>query len=118
MKIEIGEVQLKFAKIIWANEPIASGKLVQLCEEEMGWKKSTTYTVLKKLCEKGLFKNNEGIVTSEITLEEFYTNQSKQFVEETFNGSLPAFIAAFTSKQKLSKNDIAEIRKMIDDAGD
>ena len=101
--MEMGEVQMQFAERIWEKEPIASGELVKLCADEFGWKKSTTYTVLKKLCEKGLFQNDNGTVTSLISKEEFYTRKSEQFVEETFGGSLPAFLAAFTSRQKLSK---------------
>lgn len=97
--MEIGEVQMKFAELIWDREPISSGELVKLCADEFGWKKSTTYTVLKKLCEKEIFQNVDGIVTSLISKEEFYTRKSEQFVEETFGGSLPAF----TSRQKLSK---------------
>lgn len=116
--MEIGEVQMKFAERIWEKEPIASGELVKLCADEFGWKKSTTYTVLKKLCEKGLFQNDNGTVTSLISKEEFYTRKSEQFVEETFGGSLPAFLAAFTSRQKLSKKEIAEIQKIIDSAKD
>lgn len=116
--MEIGEVQMKFAELIWEREPISSGELVKLCADEFGWKKSTTYTVLKKLCEKEIFQNVDGIVTSLISKEEFYTRKSEQFVEETFGGSLPAFLAAFTSRQKLSKKEIAEIRKIIDSAKD
>ena len=116
--MEIGEVQMQFAELIWKKEPIASGELVKLCADEFGWKKSTTYTVLKKLCEKGLFQNDNGTVTSLISKEEFYTRKSEQFVEETFGGSLPAFLAAFTSRQKLSKKEIAEIQKIIDSAKD
>ena len=116
--MEIGEVQMKFAELIWDREPISSGELVKLCADEFGWKKSTTYTVLKKLCEKEIFQNVDGIVTSLISKEEFYTRKSEQFVEETFGGSLPAFLAAFTSRQKLSKKEIAEIRKIIDSAKD
>ena len=116
--MEIGEVQMQFAERIWEKEPIASGELVKLCADEFGWKKSTTYTVLKKLCEKGLFQNIDGVVTSLISKEEFYTRKSEQFVEETFGGSLPAFLAAFTSRQKLSPKEIAEIRKIIDSAKD
>ncbi|SDA47586.1 Predicted transcriptional regulator [Butyrivibrio sp. INlla18] len=115
MKIELGEVQMKFAELIWENEPIGSGELVRLCSQNFGWKKSTTYTVLKKLCEKGLFQNNEGIVSSLISKDEFYSKKTEEFVENTFGGSLPAFFAAFTSKQKLSKEDIKAIKKMIDD---
>ena len=116
MAVELGDVQMQFAKLIWENEPVGSGELVKLCADEFGWKKSTTYTVLKKLCEKGLFQNVDGVVTSMISEEEFYTRKSEEFVEETFGGSLPAFLAAFTSRQKLSKKELAEIKKIIDNA--
>ena len=114
MKYELGDVQKQFAEIIWAKEPIGSGELVKICDKELGWKKSTTYTVLKKLCEKGIFQNVEGIVTSVISKKEFYATTSERFVEETFGGSLPAFIAAFTSGKKLTKQEVDEIQKMID----
>lgn len=116
-EIKLGIVETKFAAIIWENEPMTSRRLVELCEEKLQWKKSTTYTVLKKLCERGIFKNENGNVTSLISKEEFYSLQSRQFVEETFDGSLPAFIAAFTSHKRLSDSEIAAIRRMIDDAG-
>lgn len=116
MAVELGDVQMQFAKLIWEKEPVGSGELVKLCADEFGWKKSTTYTVLKKLCEKGLFQNVDGVVTSMISEEEFYTRKSEEFVEETFGGSLPAFLAAFTSRQKLSKKELAEIKKIIDNA--
>ena len=118
MAIELGEVQMQFAELIWEKEPVGSGELVLLCAKAFGWKKSTTYTVLKKLCEKGLFQNEDGVVTSRISKEEFYTKKSEEFVEETFGGSLPAFLAAFTSRQKLSKKEIDEIKKIIDNAKD
>ena len=114
MKYELGEVQKQFAEIIWEKEPIGSGELVKICDKEFGWKKSTTYTVLKKLCEKGIFQNLEGVVTSVISKKEFYAATSEQFVEETFGGSLPAFIAAFTSGKKLTKQEVDEIQEMID----
>ena len=113
-EIELGEVQAAFADIIWANEPVGSGELVKLCENQFNWKKPTTYTVLRKLCEKGLFKNDDGIVTSLISNEEFNASKSEKFVQETYAGSLPAFIAAFMSHKKLSSGDIDEIQKMID----
>ncbi|WP_026659191.1 BlaI/MecI/CopY family transcriptional regulator [Butyrivibrio sp. AC2005] len=116
MAVELGEVQMQFAKLIWEKEPVGSGELVKMCADEFGWKKSTTYTVLKKLCEKGLFQNVDGVVTSMISEDEFYTRKSKEFVEETFGGSLPAFLAAFTSRQKLSKKELAEIKKIIENA--
>ena len=115
MKYELGDVQKQFAEIIWAKEPIGSGELVKICDKEFGWKKSTTYTVLKKLCEKGIFQNVGGVVSSVISKAEFYTATSSQFVEETFGGSLPAFIAAFTSGKKLTKQEVDEIQKMIDE---
>ena len=111
---KLGFVEQKFAELIWKNEPISSGELVKLCLKELEWKKSTTYTVLKKLCEKGIFQNENGTVSSLISKDEFFALQSKNFVDETFEGSLPAFIAAFTKKQTLSKKEIEEIRKMID----
>ena len=115
---KLGLVEQKFAELIWKNEPISSGELVKLCLKELEWKKSTTYTVLKKLCEKGIFQNDNGTVTSLISKDEFFALQSKNFVDETFEGSLPAFIAAFTKKQTLSKKEIEEIRKMIDAYGE
>ena len=111
---KLGFVEQKFAELIWQNEPISSGDLVKLCLKELEWKKSTTYTVLKKLCEKGIFQNDNGTVSSLISKDDFFALQSKNFVDETFEGSLPAFIAAFTKKQTLSKKEIEEIRKMID----
>lgn len=113
-EMKLGIVESRFADIIWKNEPLTSGKLVKLCLEELEWKKSTTYTVLKKLCERGLFQNENGTVTSLISREEFYARQSEQFVEETFDGSLPAFIAAFTKRKSLSEQEIEEIHRMID----
>ena len=113
-EMRLGVVETRFADIIWQNEPIPSGELVKLCEAELGWKKSTTYTVLKKLCERGIFQNEQGTVTSLISKDEFNSRQSEKFIEETFDGSLPAFIAAFTKRKSLSKKDMDEIRKMID----
>ena len=110
----LGTVEARFADLIWANAPLTSGTLVKLCEQELNWKKSTTYTVLKKLCERGLFANNGGTVTPLLTREEYYGQQSHAFVEESFQGSLPAFIAAFTQRRKLSAKEVAEIRAMID----
>jgi len=116
--IRLGEVESRFADIIWENAPLSSGRLVAICSERLGWKKSTTYTVLKKLCERGLFKNEGGEVCVLISREEYYSRKSEQFVEESFEGSLPAFIAAFTSRRKLSEAEIAEIRRMIDGGGE
>ena len=114
MDIELGEVQAKFAGIIWEKEPILSGELTKICEKELGWKKSTTYTVLKKLCEKGIFQNINGTVTSTISKDAFYFAKSEKFVNENYKGSIRSFLAAFTSRNKLSPKDIGEIQKMID----
>lgn len=114
-ELRLGVVESRFADIIWKNEPMTSGELVKLCAQELGWKKSTTYTVLKKLCQRGIFQNENGIVTSCIARDDFYARQSEQFVEETFDGSLPAFIAAFTSRKKLTAGEAEEIRRMIDE---
>ena len=111
----LGVVESRFADIIWQHEPLSSGELVRICGEELGWKKSTTYTVLKKLCDKGIFQNQEGKVTSLLTRQELHAAQSKKFVDETFDGSLPAFLAAFAEEKPLSRKEIEEIRKMIDD---
>ena len=112
---ELGEVQSRFADMIWEHQPVASGELVSLCEAQFGWKKSTTYTVLKKLCEKGLFENAGGTVRALISRAEYYSMRSERFVAESFGGSLPAFVAAFTSNRRLSAEDTAELRRMIDD---
>ena len=112
---KLGLVESKFADIIWANEPLPSRELVRLCEGELNWKKPTTYTVLRRLCERGIFRNEGGLVTSLISREEFYALQSERFVEETFSGSLPSFLAAFTRRRSLSRAEIDEIRRMIDE---
>lgn len=113
---KLGVVESKFADIIWSNEPLTTAELVALCERELQWKRTTTYTVLKKLGEHGIFKLQDKIVTSLISREEYYATQSEQFVEETFDGSLPAFIAAFTKRKTLTAEEISEIRRMIDTA--
>ena len=112
---KLGLVEARFADLIWENAPISSGALVRLCEGELGWKKSTTYTVLKKLCQRGMFRNEGGEVTALISREEFFAAQSRRFVEESFDGSLPAFIAAFAAGKGLTAREIAEIRTMIDE---
>lgn len=110
---KLADVEAKFADIIWANEPISSPNLVKLCEIELNWKKSTTYTVLKKLIEKGIFKNEKSIVSAKISREEFYGRQSQIYVEETF-GSLPKFLTAFFQGKKLSQKESEELRAYIE----
>lgn len=111
---KLGVVEAQFADIIWENEPLTTAELIKLCQKKLNWKRTTTYTVLKRLSERGIFQNDDGTVTSLISKDDFYSMQSEQFIDETFNGSLPAFFAAFTSKKKLSKKDISEIKKLID----
>lgn len=113
-ELRIAEAEYKFAELVWENEPVASGELVKLSEKELNWKKSTTYTVLRRLCEKGIFKNEQSIVTSLIKKEEYTALRSEQFVEDTFAGSLPMFLSAFMSRKKLNKKQIDEIQQLID----
>lgn len=113
-EVKLGLVEARFADIIWQKEPLTTRELVALCEKELNWKRTTTYTVLKKLCEKGIFLTENSVVTALISKEEFYAIQSEMFVENTFEGSLPAFIAAFASRKKLSGKELDEIRRMID----
>lgn len=115
--MKLGVVESRFADIIWRREPLASGELVKLCQEELGWKKSTTYTVLKKLCSKGIFQNQGGRVTSLISREAYQALQSRRFVDDTFQGSLPAFLAAFAAQKPLTGREVDEIRRMIDAFG-
>lgn len=113
----LGAVESQFADIIWKNAPLSSRDLVKLCQQQLEWKKSTTYTVLKKLCDRGIFQNEDGLVTPLVTRQEFHARQSQRFVEETFQGSLPAFISAFASGKKLSPQDVSDIRRMLDEYG-
>ena len=115
-ELKLGVVEARFADIIWRNEPIHSRELCALCQAELSWNRSTTYTVLRKLCERGIFQNEGGMVSSLLSKQAFHAAQSEQFVEETFHGSLPAFIAAFTQRKQLSPEEAAEIRRMLDAA--
>ena len=112
---KLGVMETRFAELIWDNEPVSSGDLVKLCEKELTWKKSTTYTMLRRLCERGIFQNKDGIVSSLMSKREFNALQSERFVEETFDGSLPQFLAAFTSRKRLSEKEINELQKLIDE---
>ena len=114
----IGEITAKFADIIWENEPISSAELAKRAEALLGWKKSTSFTVLKRLSDKGIFKNENGVVTSLVSREEYFAIQSEQFVEQAFSGSLPAFIAAFGSRRPLSAKEADALRRLIDEAGE
>lgn len=111
---QMGEIEARFADLIWENAPISSTELSKKAEEALTWKKSTSYTVLRRLCEKGLFRNENGTVTPVLSREEYFSAKSASFVDETFSGSLPAFLAAFSKRRKLTKEEISEIRQMID----
>lgn len=112
--MRLGPVESRFAELIWDGEPISSTELVHLAERELEWKKSTTYTVLKRLCEKGIFQNEGGVVTSRLSREEYAARQSEQFVEETFSGSLPAFLTAFIRRKKLTEEEIDQLQRLIE----
>lgn len=112
----LGAIEMRFADIIWNNEPLQSGELVKLCEKELNWKKSTTYTILRRLCERGIFQNTDGRVTSLVSKEEFTARQSEEFVEEAFQGSPPKFLTAFTTRKKLSDSEIQELQKIIEES--
>ncbi len=110
---KLGVIETEFAKMIWDHAPVRSGELVKLAAEAFSWKKPTTYTVLRKLCEKGLFRNEDSIVTPIISLEEFYAIQGEEIIEEGYGGSLPVFIAAFAARKPLSEKEINEIQSII-----
>lgn len=112
---KLARLEARFADLIWTREPISSPELVKLCEKELDWKKSTTYTVLKKLCDRGIFQNENAVVTSLVSREEFYGYKSRQFVEDSFGGSIPRFLTAFMGGKKLTKEQAEEIKRLIDD---
>lgn len=115
--MKLGVIESRFADMIWNLEPVSTGELVKQAERELSWKRTTTYTVLKRLCDRGLFQNEGGRVTSLISREEYYARKSEEFVEESFQGSLPAFLAAFGRRKKLSEEDVCALKAMIDDMG-
>lgn len=116
MEIQLGVIEAKYADMIWEHEPVTSSELVKMTAVEFNWKRTTAHNVLRRLIDKGLFRNENGLVTAVISREEFYSKQSRQYVEDTFAGSLPAFIAAFTQNKKLTQAEAEEIRRMIDQA--
>lgn len=111
---KLGAIESRFADIIWDNEPMTTKQLVDLCAEELNWKRTTTYSILKKLSEKGFFKMENSKVTSLVSKEEYNSYQSEKFVQETFDGSLPALVLSFGSRKKLSQEEIDELQKVID----
>ena len=115
---KMGVLESRFADFIWNNEPVTSGQLVKMAEKELNWKSTTSYTVLKRLCERGIFRLEDSVVTSLISRDDFYAMQSEKFVSENFGGSLPAFFAAFTARKRISSEELQEIRQMIDSYGE
>ena len=111
---KVFESEYRFCLILWQNEPIKSGELVNLCREQLGWKPTTTYTVIKRLSERGVLKNENSVVSALVTKEEVQASEINEMVEKTFEGSLPAFIAAFTKHQKISEEEIDAVQQMID----
>lgn len=114
-RYKLGEMERRLAEIIWENAPLASGELAKLCEQAFEWKRTTAYTMLKRLCERGLFANENGRVTVLVSKEEFEAAQGEQFIRETFGGSLPRFLAAFSRRNKLGEKEIEELKKMIEE---
>ncbi len=113
-KYKLGEMEEKFADLIWEREPIASGELAKVAEAEFGWKRTTTYTMLKRLCVRELFANEGGIVRALVTKEEFQAARGELFLQENFDGSLPMFLAAFSKRKKLSEEEVAQLKELID----
>ena len=111
---KIFESEYRFCLILWEHEPVPSGKLVQLAKENLGWSKATTYTVIRRLSERGVLKNENTIVTSLISKEDAQKSRLEEMVEETFEGSMPAFIAAFSKSKRLSREEVEQLRQLID----
>ena len=114
IEYKLGEIESRFADIIWQHEPLSSGKLAKLAEAELGWKESTSYTILNRLCQRGLFQNEKRTVTSLVSREDFYAHQSEEFVEQTFDGSLPAFLAAFSKRKKYTDEEVERMKQILD----
>lgn len=114
-QFELGEKEEKFANLIWENEPIKSGELAKLSESKLSWKRTTTYTMLKRLCDRNIFENKNGIVVSLMSKDNFYGQQGTEYINKTFGGSLPKFLVAFTKQNKLSNKEISELQKIIDE---
>ena len=113
---KLGAMEMRFAELIWKHAPINSGDLVKLCEQELEWKKSTTYTMLRRLCQRGIFENKNSLVTVLLSKQDFLARQSEYFIDETFSGSLPAFLTAFIRRKQLSEREIAELQQLIDES--
>ena len=114
---KIHEGEYRFCLILWENEPIQSAKLAQLCKEQLGWSRTTTYTIIRRLTDRGVVKSEDAIVSSVVKKEEVQLSEMNELVEKTFEGSLPAFIAAFARRQKMSDEDITALRRLIEQGG-
>jgi len=115
-KTTLGAVESRFADLIWANAPVTTAQLIALAKEALDWKRTTTYTVLKRLCERGLFDLTDGTVTAVISRAEFYERQSREYVQSAFDGSLPAFVAAFSRSRKLKPEEVEALQRLIDES--
>lgn len=115
-KSKLGAVESRFADLIWSRAPVTTAELIAQAQRELQWKRTTTYTVLKRLCERELFALKEGVVTALVSREDFYARQSQEYVQEAFDGSLPAFVAAFSRSRKLSAGEIEALQRLIDES--
>lgn len=113
--MKLGTMESRFADIVWRHAPLTTTQLIALCGEELAWKRTTTYTVLKKFCQRGVFRMEDSLVTVIIPRQDFYAHQSEQFVDEVFDGSLPAFLVAFTRRKKLTDEEVAQLQRLIDE---
>lgn len=109
------EAEMQLANIIWENEPVGSGELVKIAQKRLEWKKSTTYTVLRKICGNGIFQNENAVVSSKISKEEYARRKGERYLEENYNGSLPGFVAAFLKRKRLSRREVEELARMIEE---
>ncbi len=116
-ELQLGIIEARFADLIWERVPVTSSELVHICADRFQWKRTTTHTVLKRLCDKGLFENNGGTVTAKLSREEFYTRHSRQYVASTFGGSLPAFLAAFTGGGRLTQEEREQLQALLNEDG-
>ena len=115
-ELKLGMVEARFADIVWQNAPLSTKALVALCEKELDWKRTTAYTVLKRLCDRGLFELEGSTVTAKLSRAEFYEMQSREYVESAFDGSLPAFVAAFSRSRKLRPEEVEALQRLIDES--
>ena len=114
--VKLFDAEWNLMEIVWETAPTTASRIAAIAGQRFDWAKNTTYTVLKRLCQRGIFQNQDGVVTALVSKEEFYARQSEEFVEETFSGSLPAFLTAFTRRKKLSQEEITQLQQLIDES--